>query len=76
MSPLQRPKEPMPPDVAIRLTDDQLMEAYQARPPYQRNDYLRWIGRAKRTETRLRRIQQMLDELKAGDLYMKMPYSG
>ncbi len=50
------------------------MEAFQARPPYQRNDYLGWIDRAKRPETRERRLSQMLDELDAGDRYMKMGY--
>lgn len=51
-----------------------LMEAFQARPPYQRNDYLGWMDRAKRPETRERRLSQMLDELDAGDRYMKMRY--
>jgi uncharacterized protein YdeI (YjbR/CyaY-like superfamily) len=50
------------------------MDAYQARPPYQRNDYVGWIDRAKRSETEVRRLEQMLDELAAGDRYMKMPY--
>ena len=34
------------------------MEAYQARPPYQRNDYLGWIDRAKRPETKARRCSK------------------
>lgn len=50
------------------------MEAYQARPPYQRNDYLGWIDRARRPETKARRLQQMLDELEQGDVYMKMAW--
>ncbi len=33
-----------------------------------------WINRAKREETKQRRLEQMLDELKRGDVYMKMPY--
>ena len=51
-----------------------LVEAYEARPPYQRNDYIGWIERAKREETRDRRVQQMLDELAQGDVYMKMAW--
>ena len=43
-----------------------------ARPPYQRNDYLGWIARAKRPETRETRVVQMLDELAGGTRYMKM----
>ena len=64
----------MPPEVERALEDADLMEAYQARPPYQRNDYLGWIDRAKRPETKARRLQQMLDELEQGDVYMKMAW--
>ncbi len=46
------------------------------RPPYQRNDYLGWIARAKRPDTRAKRIAQMLDELAKGTSYMNMPYNG
>jgi len=52
------------------------MELYQARPPYQRNDYLGWIDGAKKPETKARRLQQMLDELEQGEVYMKMPGRG
>ena len=48
--------------------------AYDARPPYQRNDYLAWIARAKRPETREKRVVQMLDELAGGTHYMKMKW--
>lgn len=51
-----------------------LVDAYAARPPYQQNDYLGWINRAKRPETRERRLAQMLEELAAGDRYMKMDW--
>lgn len=71
---LTRPLNPMPPEVERALADAGLMEVYQARPPYQRNDYLGWIDRAKRPETKARRLQQMLDELEQGDVYMKMAW--
>ncbi len=74
MSPLQRPTHAMPDDVARSLADGGLTDAYEARPPYQRNDYLGWIARAKRPETRERRLRQMLDELAAGDVYMNMEW--
>jgi uncharacterized protein YdeI (YjbR/CyaY-like superfamily) len=45
---------------------------YESRPAYQQNDYIGWIERAKRQETKEKRLQQMVDELKAGDVYMKM----
>ena len=69
-----RPANPMPDDVEEELLDCGLMAAYEARPFYQRNDYLGWIGRAKRSETRQRRIAQMLDELERGGVYMKMEH--
>lgn len=72
----RRPRHPMPAFVKDALEREGLMEAYRARPPYQRNDYVGWIARAKREETRQRRLAQMLDELEAGDRYMKMEYRG
>ncbi|MBN2381035.1 YdeI/OmpD-associated family protein [candidate division WOR-3 bacterium] len=51
-----------------------LMEAYRNRPDYQQNDYVGWITRAKRDETKKKRLSQMLDELKKGDKYMVMDY--
>ena len=69
---LTRPIQPMPPEVAQALETRGLRGAYDARPPYQRNDYLSWIGRAKRSETREKRLGQMLEELEDGSLYMKM----
>lgn len=74
--PPRRPRHPMPDDVRAALAEHGLREEYDARPPYQRNDYLGWIGRAKRSETREKRLVQMLEELAAGDRYMKMPYGG
>lgn len=65
----------MPGDVRRALERSGLVAAYRARPPYQRNDYLGWILRAKRPETRERRLAQMLEELARGDRYMKMRYS-
>ena len=71
---LSRPIQPMPDFVLEALTERGLLAAYKARPPYQQNDYLSWINRAKRPETKERRLHQMLDELDRGDAYMKMPY--
>jgi hypothetical protein len=73
---LKRPLQPMPAFVRRALEERELTQAYRGRPAYQRNDYLSWISRAKREETRRRRLDQMLDELRAGDLYMKMPHRG
>jgi uncharacterized protein YdeI (YjbR/CyaY-like superfamily) len=48
------------------------MQAYRARPDYQQNGYLSWIARAKRDDTKARRLEQMLGELEGGTHYMKM----
>ena len=64
----------MPSEVLAALESHGLKSAYDARPPYQRNDYLGWIARAKREATRTKRLEQMLSELKSGASYMKMPY--
>jgi len=62
----------MPPFVEEALRKSGLSDAYYERPAYQQNDYLGWIQRAKRPETRQRRLRQMLDELRRGGVYMKM----
>ncbi|WP_374405862.1 YdeI/OmpD-associated family protein [Pelagerythrobacter sp.] len=72
----KRPRESMPADVERALHDAGQAKAYAARPPYQRNDYLIWIGRAKRDETRGKRVAQMIAELKAGDTYRGMDWTG
>ena len=74
MKNLRRPIQTMPDFVRKALVEAGLIDAYNNRPPYQRNDYLSWINRAKQENTRLKRLNQMLDELAAGDSYMKMKY--
>ncbi|MGD2252881.1 MAG: YdeI/OmpD-associated family protein [Anaerolineales bacterium] len=73
-SSLSRPIHSMPDFVREALEKSGLLAAYRSRPPYQQNDYLGWINRAKRPETKLRRLDQMLDELRRGDVYMNMTY--
>ena len=70
---LSRPIQPMPATVRAALIGRDLLAAYEARPPYQQNDTLAWIVRAKRPETQQRRLAQMLDDLARGNLYIKMP---
>lgn len=69
---LKRPRYAMPDFVREALEERGLMEAYQERPAYQQNDYVGWISRAKRQETREKRLRQMLDELEVGGVYMRM----
>jgi uncharacterized protein YdeI (YjbR/CyaY-like superfamily) len=76
MTGLKRSLNPMPDDVRVALAERGLMATYGARPDYQKNDYLGWIVRAKRPETRKRRLDQMLDELRRGGVYMNMAWRG
>ena len=69
-----RPRYPMPEYIREALESRGVMEAYNARPPYQRNDYIGWITRAKHIETQEKRLNQMLEELEKGDVYMKVKW--
>jgi uncharacterized protein YdeI (YjbR/CyaY-like superfamily) len=73
---MKRDIYPMPDDIRAVLHERGLTALYNARPAYQQNDYVGWIGRAKRPETRQKRIGQMLDELEAGGVYMRMKWLG
>ena len=74
MTQQRRPRQPLPAQVEDALRTRGLRDAYDSRPPYQRNDYLLWINGAKREETQQKRIAQMLDELEQGDVYMRMDW--
>ena len=71
---LRRPRYEMPAFIRKALLGRGLMRAYRGRPPYQQNDYVGWITRAKRNETQEERLAQMLDELEGGKRYMNMAY--
>jgi len=64
----------MPAAVRRVLEDAGVLTAYRERPPYQRNDWLGWIARAKQPETRARRLAEMLDDLRRGGRYMGMQW--
>ena len=74
-SKLKRPRYPMPDFVRQALDERGLMEAYHKRPAYQQNDYVGWINRAKRRETKEKRLRQMLEELEKDGVYMKMKHT-
>lgn len=71
---LKRPVYPMPDFVLAALEERRLIAAYRQRPPYQQNDYIGWITRAKLPATQQKRLAQMLDELERGGEYMKMKW--
>ena len=79
MSPVLRPlrkREEMPDFVRQALEESGLREKYDARPPYQRNDYLLWINKVKTDATKQKHLQQMLAELATGGVYMGMKWNG
>ena len=71
---LRRPRHKMPAFIRKALLERGLMLAYRRRPPYQQNDYVGWISRAKRKVTQEKRLAQMLNELEGGRRYMNMAY--
>lgn len=50
------------------------MGVYKQRPAYQQNDYIGWIERAKKQDTKEKRLNQMLAELEKGGVYMNMSH--
>jgi uncharacterized protein YdeI (YjbR/CyaY-like superfamily) len=72
---LKRPRQAMPGFVKQALEERGLMDAYKERPAYQQNDYVGWINEAKRPETKEKRLQQMLNELEKGGVYMNMAHA-
>jgi predicted GIY-YIG superfamily endonuclease len=72
--PFTRERYPMPDFFLKALKKHKLLAAYEARPPYQRNDYIGWITRARLEATQAKRLNQMLAELKSGREYMGMAY--
>ena len=71
---LKRAQQPVPQWLSEAIKARGLEDEFNQRPPYQRNDYIGWITRAKLPDTQQRRLAQMLDELKRGDVYMNMPW--
>ena len=73
-SKLKREKHLIPEYIKKALDENDVIADYEARPAYQQNDYIGWIERAKRQETKEKRLQQMIGELKTGGVYMKMKH--
>ena len=69
-----RPRYSMPDFIRLALDEHEAMDAYRSRPSYQQNDYVGWIQRAKLETTKQKRLKQMLDELKKGNVYMRMKW--
>jgi hypothetical protein len=65
----QFPNTPMPGNVRTALEKRKLMDAYLARPEYQRLEYLKTIANAYVTAAKDKLLDQMLGELENGKLY-------
>ncbi len=65
----------MPAGVRAALQKHGVLAAYNARPAYQRNDYLGWIDAAQRDATKAKRTEQMLNELARGGVDMGMKHA-
>ncbi len=72
---LKRQRNKMPGFVRKALQESNLARDFEQRPAYQQNDYIGWINRAKKQETKDKRLKQMLDELEQGGVYMKMKHA-
>ena len=75
-SKLERELLKMPEFIKVALAERDLTDDFYHRPAYQQNDYISWITRAKRPDTTSKRLNQMLDELEKGGVYMKMDHPG
>lgn len=69
-SKLKRPKQAMPGFVKQALKKKGLLEAYKKRPEYQQDEYIGWINEAKLPDTKQKRLNQVLDELEKGGVFM------
>jgi len=64
----------MPGFVKSALVARELMDAYIARPDYQKTEYMQWIDKAPLMTGKRKRLDQMLDELEKGNMYMGNPW--
>jgi uncharacterized protein YdeI (YjbR/CyaY-like superfamily) len=73
---MKRPIHKMPDWLTEAIAARGLAEKYRERPAYQQNDYVYWITSPKGEATRQKRLEQMLDELETGGVYMRMKWNG
>jgi len=71
---LSRSIHPMPDFLSTALAELCLLEACRSRPASQQLDPISWIFLAKRARTREKRLHQMLEERRRGEVWMKMDY--
>lgn len=72
---LKRELNPIQDFIKERLVRENVLDKYNERPAYQRSQYIDWITSAKRETTKENRLNQMIDELKAGDSFKGEKYN-
>lgn len=72
---LKRELNPIQDFIRERLVRENVLDKYNERPAYQRSQYIDWITSAKRETTKENRLNQMIDELKAGDSFKGEKYN-
>ena len=65
----------MPGNVKGALAKHDLLAAFEARPDYQQNGYLKWIASAAGPTAKQQRLDQMLDELAKGGVFKGEPWT-
>jgi uncharacterized protein YdeI (YjbR/CyaY-like superfamily) len=68
-------QQPMPGNVKGALAKRKLTEAYEARPQYQQQEYLKWIAAAAGPTAKQKRIDQMLEEIEKGGVFKGEPWT-
>ncbi len=58
---IMRERHAMPDDVLATLKSENVLADFEARPAYQQNDYVGWITRAARDETRHSGVWRQVD---------------
>lgn len=64
----------IPQEIQNILIQQNIVEQFKKRPPYQQQGYIKGIVEAKRLTTKEKRIHQMIDELKVTHLYQGRQY--
>ena len=57
------------------LAARKLTAAFEARPEYQQKGYLAWIDEPKLKDGKRKRLDQMLEELEKGGVYLAAPWT-
>jgi hypothetical protein len=67
--------QPMPGNVRGALAKRKLLDAFRDRPQYQQDEYLKSIALAAGPAAKQKRLDEMLEDLAAGDKFRGEPWS-